>query len=138
MLNLPRQTPPSWYRARILEELTERRTAQTPFRKLSETSDVFFSISRSQYDGFPVRSLLTFKPTHTPVYGYMLAKYTLRWSLYRVVAWACKADNWKSVNEVVNPAKDDKLDEVASRHRIDLVSFKRIASRVRWIWTLLP
>ena len=80
MLGLSRQSPPSWYRDRLREELRERRTAKTPWRKLSETSDVFFSISRAQYDGFSVRKLPPFVASrHVLVYAYMLAKYTSRW-----------------------------------------------------------
>ena len=47
MLGLSRQSPP-WYRDRLREELQEHRTANTPWQKLSEASDVFFSISRAR------------------------------------------------------------------------------------------
>ncbi|KAF9045638.1 hypothetical protein BDP27DRAFT_1520423 [Rhodocollybia butyracea] len=55
MLGLQRQSPPSWYRDRVREELHERRTAKTTLQKLSETSDVFFAIIRANYDGFAVK-----------------------------------------------------------------------------------
>jgi len=45
MLRLSQQSPPSWYRDRLQEELREQQTANTFWQKLSETSDVFFSIS---------------------------------------------------------------------------------------------
>jgi hypothetical protein len=139
LLGLPRQTPPSWYRDRLREELRERRTADTPWRKLSETSDVFFCISRARYDGFPVRGLPRFVPSrHGLVYAYMLAKYTLRWGFYRVAAVLCRAPRSDRVREVVNPGKDYKLDEVASRHRIDPGQFERVGRRLRWVWPLLP
>lgn len=88
MLRLTPQSPPSWYRDRVREELQERRAANTRWRRLSETSDVFFSISRAMYDGFPVRDLPPFlAPRNVPVYIYMIVKYTLRWKFYRVAAW---------------------------------------------------
>ena len=127
MLGLPRQSPSSWYRDRVQEELRERRIATTPWQKLSETSDVFFSISRAQYDGFPVRKLPPFFATsHVLVYVYMLAKFTLRWNFFRTAAIICNAPHCNLVREVVNPNKDQKLEEVALRHQIDPMEFKRV------------
>lgn len=139
MLGLSRQSPPSWYRDRIREELRERRAATTRWEELSETSDIFFCIIRAQNDGVPLRKLPPFIASrHTSVYVYMLAKYTLRWQFYRVTALLCCAPHYKSVREVVNPSKDHKLEEVACRHHIDAVTFKRVASKLRRIWPLLP
>lgn len=111
----------------------------TPWQKLSETSDVFFSISRAQYDGFLVRKLPPFVASrHGVIYGYMLAKYTLRCKFYQAVAILCRAPRYDLVREVVNPGKDHKLAEVASRHQIDPVKFKRIGRQLRRVWPLLP
>jgi hypothetical protein len=100
MLGLSRQSP-SWYRDRLREELRERRTANTPWQKLSETSDVFFSISRAQYDGFPVRTLPSFVASrHALIYVYMLAKYTLHWKFYRAAAILCSAPHYDLVQYV--------------------------------------
>ncbi len=128
MLGLSRQSPPSWYRDRLREELRERRIAKTPWQKLSETSDVFFSSSRARYDGFPVRKVPPFVTSrHVLVYAYMLTKFTLRWKFYRTAAIICNAPHYDSVREVVNPSKDQKLEEVAMRHQIDPVEFKRVS-----------
>jgi len=139
MLGLSRQSPASWYRDRLREELRERRTAKTPCQKLSEASDVFFSSSRAQYDGFPTRKMPPFVTSrHALVYAYMLVKFTLRWQFYRTAAIICNAPHYDSVREVVNPSKDGKLEEVASRHQIDPVEFKRVGRRLRQVWPLLP
>ena len=139
MLSLSRQSPPSWYRDRLREELQERRTAKTAWQKLSETSDVFFSISRAQYDGFPVRKLPPFVASrHVLVYAYMLAKYTSRWKFYRTAAVLCNAPRYDLVCEVINPSKDYKLVEVACRHQIDPVEFERVGRQLRRVWPLLP
>ena len=139
MLGLSRQSPPSWYRDRLQEELRERRTANTFWRKLSESSDVFFSLSRAQHDGFPVRKLPAFVASrHVLVYAYMLAKYTSRWIFYRTAAILCNAPRYDLVREVVNPGKDRKLDEVASRHQINPVEFERVGRQLRRVWPLLP
>jgi len=139
MLGLSLQSPPSWYRDRLREELHERRCASTSLQRLSETSDVYFSIIRARYDGFPIRNLPPFQfSKHTFVYAYMVAKYSLRWGFYRTAAILCRAPRYYSIREVVNPAKDSKLDEVAARHQIDPDKFKWIGRRLRRVWPLLP
>ena len=138
MLGLQKQSPPSWYRDRLREQLRERRSAMTHWQKLSETSDVFFSISRAQYDRFPVRKLPSFMASwHLLVYAYMLAKFTLRWQSYRTAAILCNTPQTDLVREVVNPCKDEELQEVASRHGIDPVKFQREGRQLRRIWPLL-
>jgi hypothetical protein len=47
-------------------------------------------------------------------------------------------DHYDLVREVVNPSKDHKLDEVASRYQIDPVEFKRVGRQLRRVWPLLP
>lgn len=138
-LGLPQHSPPSWYRDRLREELQERRTAKTAWERLSETSDVLFSISRARYDGFPVRSLPNFVASrHVLVYAYMLAKYTMRWNFYRITAILCSAPHYDRVREVVNPSKDSKIKEVASRHHIDTVKFQKVGRQLRRVWPLFP
>jgi hypothetical protein len=139
MLGLPQQSPPSWYRDRLREELLERRMAKTAWQKLSEASDVFFSSSRAQHDGFPVRKLPPHVTSrHVLVYAYMLAKFTSRWKFYRTVAVICNVPHYDLVREVVNPSKDHKLEEVASRHHINPAKFRRVACQLRRVWPLLP
>ena len=139
MLRLAQQSPPSWYRNRIREELRERRAAHTAWQKLSETSDVFFSILRAQHDGYPIKQLPPICLWRcSPVYSYMVVKYTLRWSFYRTAARLCRSPNHRLVCEVVNPAKEHKLEEVALRHRIDPVTFKKTCRRLQQVWPLLP
>lgn len=53
-----------------------------------------------------------------------------------MVALLCGAP--AAVREVVNPAKDGKLDEVAVRHGINLVAFRRVGRTLRCVWPLLP
>ena len=140
MLGLAAHSPP-WYRARLREELRERRAAPTGWQKLSETADVLFCVSRARHNGFPVRRIALFStPTchEWPVYAYMLAKYTSRWMLYRTAAFICGSAHYEDVREVVNPGKDAKLDEVALRHQLDPIGFKRVVRRLRRVWPLLP
>ncbi|KAI2604630.1 hypothetical protein GGR54DRAFT_454123 [Hypoxylon sp. NC1633] len=138
LLGLPRQSPPSWYRDRLHEEQQERQAAATSLEKLSETADVFFSISRASYDGFPVGPLPPVALRNVHIYAYMLGKFTSRWAFYRVTAFLCGAPDYCTVREVVNPSKDRKLDEVASRHQVDPGKFKRIGRRLRRVWPLFP
>ncbi|KIY68253.1 hypothetical protein CYLTODRAFT_264911 [Cylindrobasidium torrendii FP15055 ss-10] len=135
MLGLSLQSPPSWYRDRLREELRERRTATTFIERLSETSDVYFCVVRARYDGFPQRKL---PPCPPMVYAYMLAKYSLRWGFYRTTAILCRAPHYASLSEVVNPAKDSKLDEVSARNQIESEKFRIMGRRLRKVWPLLP
>lgn len=141
MLGLAKYSPPSWYSDRVREELLEVEEAKTRLEKLSETSDVFFSISRAQYDGFPVDEELP--PLCSPrynllVYAYMLAKFTMRWAFYLTAARLCKAPNYDMVRETRNPMKDYKLRLIAERYQIDPEKFVRVATRLRRAWPLFP
>jgi hypothetical protein len=128
MLGLSRQSPPSWYRDRLREELQERKSAPTRLQKLSETADVFFSISRARHDGFPVRQLPPVVASrHALIYAYMLAKYTLRWHLYRTAASLCNAPRYDLVREVVNPSKATSLQP---RHELLLSLSVSVSSRI--------
>lgn len=136
-LGLPRQPIP-WYRARLREETSERRLAQSRCQRLSETADVFYIISRAQHDGNPLRQLPKFTASHLVIYSYLVSKYTLRWLFYKTAARLCRHSHPHSVREVVNPAKDSKLKEVACRHGIDPARFERVCRRLRSVWPLLP
>ena len=72
--------------------------------------------------------------------AYMVAKFTLRWGFYRIAARLCGATRkeWKGVREVINPAKDHKLGEVAARHGIDPDKFRNTGRMLRRVWPLLP
>ncbi|EHK96032.1 hypothetical protein M7I_8286 [Glarea lozoyensis 74030] len=59
------------------------------------------------------------------------SKYTSRWKFYRTAAMLCNAPNYDLVREVVNPSKDHKLKEVASRYQINPVEFGRVARQLR-------
>ncbi|KAI7908895.1 hypothetical protein M0657_012089 [Pyricularia oryzae] len=90
-----------------------------------------------RYDGHATRGL---PDASAAVLLYMGAKFSARWTFYRIVAFACGArgERLRGVREVVNPAKASKVDEVAERHGLDRVAFRRWAGRVRMFWPLLP
>lgn len=98
---------------------------------------MIFTISRARYDGHATRGL---PDASAAVLLYMGAKFSARWTFYRIVAFACGArgERLRGVREVVNPAKASKVDEVAERHGLDRVAFRRWAGRVRMFWPLLP
>ncbi|KAH7358640.1 hypothetical protein B0T11DRAFT_106441 [Plectosphaerella cucumerina] len=138
LLGLQRH-PKAWYRDRLREELGELRAAKSPLERLSETSDVFFTLSRSLHDEFPTRSLPPFSASrHALVYAYLLCKFTSRWKFYRVAARLSGSTAWRSVRECVNPAKDSKAADVAARNDVDRVRFRHVCQRLRRWWPLLP
>lgn len=139
MLGLRQYSSSSWYQDRLQEEIQELATAETRIEKLSETSDVLFTIIRARLDGFPVQEpRLIVNYRHVLVYMYMLEKYTLRWQFYQTAVYLCNAPHYRSVCEVFNPGKDTKLGGVASRHQIDPEGFERVGRRLRWGFPLLP
>jgi hypothetical protein len=139
MLNLPRQTQASWHRDRLREELQELRLAKTTLSRLSEASDVLFSLTRAQHDGFALRQIPSLSGYQIgPICVYMLAKFTSRWFFFKVADCVCKKKQWSSIREVVNPSKDEKVASVAFRHRIDPKEFQRISRGLRRIWPLFP
>ncbi|PYH71199.1 uncharacterized protein BO88DRAFT_413365 [Aspergillus vadensis CBS 113365] len=138
-LNLPSQSNISWHESRLIEELSERRKATTPLARLSETSDVLFTLSRAEHDGFPIAFRPAWSRTYNTVaFTYMLGKFTSRWCFYRVAAYYAGKHDWSNVREVVNPRKGTKLDEVADRHGIDKIKFGRVGRRLLWALPVLP
>ncbi|KAJ5219513.1 hypothetical protein N7468_008717 [Penicillium chermesinum] len=137
-LNLPRQPKASWHRDRLREELQELRLAKTHFSKLSEASDVIFSITRAQHDGFASRRIPFSGYQIAPICIYMLAKFTSRWFFFKVATLICMEKRWNSIREVVNPSKDEKVASVACRHQIDPEKFQRVSRGLRRVWPLLP
>ena len=139
MLSLPRQTQLSWHQKRVSEELQERRHADSSWSRLSETSDVLFSVIRAGHDGFLFHRFSSlFRFRCSLVWVYMLVKYTSRWCFFKATAALCNARHWKSVCEVVNPSKDEKLADVAHRHSINHKKFQRVSRWLRTVWPLLP
>ncbi|KAL8335303.1 hypothetical protein RB598_009481 [Gaeumannomyces tritici] len=146
-LGLPRKESRSWHQDRLREELIELNGAESLIGTLSEASDVIFSVSRAEYEGFTddratvfvfLERLSTFWAV--AVVAYMLYKFTMRWSFYRVTAYACglRGARLDAVRDVINPAKSHKLDEVAARHGVQAEEFRRVGGIVRRLWPLVP
>lgn len=112
--------------------------ATSPLHKLSETSDVLFSIYRAQHDEVFARKLpLSLSFRHLPVCVYMIAKFSLRWGFFRSAAFLGQETNYRAVSEVINASKDHKLVQVAVRHRMN-PEFVQICRLLRRFWPLLP
>ncbi|KAL8365381.1 hypothetical protein RB595_004266 [Gaeumannomyces hyphopodioides] len=146
-LGLPRKESRSWHQDRLSEELVELKGTKSLVGSLSEASDVIFSVSRAEYEGFTddratlsdfLEQLSTFWAVI--VVAYMLYKFTMRWSFYRVTAYACglRGARLDAVRDVINPAKSHKLGEVAARHNLQAEEFQRVGNVVRRLWPLLP
>lgn len=137
MLGLPRQTPRAWHCDRLREEIRELQKANNGLEKLSEASDVLFSISRARHDGYNIRPLPSFfDRKYMLVYMYMIGKFSSWWMFFRTAALLCRAPHL--MREVVNPAKDKKLRQVAVRHEIDPIRFEQVCQRLLHIWPLFP
>lgn len=139
-LNLPRKSPKQWHLDRLRDEKQELLEARGPIDRLSEQSDVFFTIARANHDGFRIaeQPALTGSLRHALVYAYMLGKFTSRCAFYQTAAMLCRAERWKEVREVINPRKESKVRIVAGRFDIDPDQFERVCRRLRWVWVLFP
>ncbi|KAK0110170.1 hypothetical protein ONS95_002821 [Cadophora gregata] len=139
ILDLARQTPLSWHLSRLEEEKAELTEPKSALEKLSEESDVFFTIGRATHDGYTIDEQPPFTKSlhHALVYAYMFWKYSSRCVFYQTAAILCRAEKW-SVREVVNPARDGKIRVVAERHGICPEEFLKVCRRLRWVWPLLP
>lgn len=136
-LGLQRQVLRSWHCDRLREEELELREARTYLEKISEASDVLFSISRARHDGFDIQPLPSFfDRRYMLAYLYMVGKFSSRWLFFMSASLLCRAPH--AVREVVNPTKDEKLLQVATRHRIDPIRFTRVCRKLLRIWPLLP
>ncbi|KAH8900232.1 hypothetical protein GQ53DRAFT_741182 [Thozetella sp. PMI_491] len=138
MLSLKIQ-PPGWYPERLREETQEVARARGRVHRLSERSDILFCIVRAHFDGFPLRKIPPIVLGQNGlVYAYMVAKFTSRWGFYRFAAHISAAPDARAVSEVINPAKQHKIREVASRHNIDMDKFASICRYLRHFWPLFP
>ena len=130
--------PRCWYRERLKEELQELRSAPSRILKLSESADVFYVLSRACHDGHQLQPMPPFKPfKHTPIYTYMVLKYSSRWLFYMTAARISASGGATQVREVINPSSDYKLCEVAARHGLGS-TFIKTARCLRRVWPLLP
>ena len=136
-LGLQRQGPRSWHSDRLREEVQELDEARTYVEKVSEASDVLFTISRARHEGFDIRPLPSlFDRKYTLAYLYMVGKFSSRWLFYLTASLICRAPH--AVREVVNPTKEEKLFLVAARHQLDPTKFTRVCRKLLRIWPLLP
>ena len=65
-----------------------------------------------------------------PIYMYMVAKYSSRWSLYRTATYLCSMP-YGAIRAVVHPSKDRKFDEVSSRCRINHGVLRKVGCQLQ-------
>lgn len=136
--------PPSLLRLGTLTACKRRSKSSSrpspPLEKLSEESDVFFTIGRATHDGFDISTQPAFTACwrNALVYGYMLGKSSSRCLFYQTAALLCRAEQWREVREVINPAKEAEVRIVAGRFGIEPEAFVRVCWWWRWVWLLFP
>lgn len=124
-----------WHVDDIKEEMEEYRNAKGIFHRWSELSDVVYTHSRAQiYGGFTdVESPLSWLSYQIGKL-YMYPKYTLRWKFYRKVG----REFGKSITEVRNYKKEEKLRKIAQRYNIPEDQFIQSCKRHARYWIFLP
>lgn len=123
-----------WHKDDIADELGELNDAHGLIHRWSEYSDVVYTLTRSRWGGFTIESPLT---NGQFIYGalYMFPKYTLRWLFFRRAGK--KAGGKRTMHEVRNPQKVEKLAHIASKHGIPPQKFVTICQRQLRYWPLL-
>lgn len=127
----------AWHQADMQDELAEFRQETNWFKKWSETSDVVYTYSRSQWSGHSLDFPLTKRHL---VLGtiYMFPKYTGRFLFFRQAGRKAGAD--KVIRCVRNPKKLYKLDAIISHQNIavDRELLHKVCKKQLRYWPLLP
>lgn len=128
----------SWYRDRLREELEEQRRAITCYTA-SERPPMFSSRSAEP-------ATTTFPSAACPLSPSRNMALSMRICLRSTVCadpstrprHSFDAPRYRSVGEVVNPNKDEKLVGLACRHKIDSTQSTGVGRALRRVWPLLP
>lgn len=124
-----------WHEKDIQDEISELAEATGIIHKWSEISDVVYTYTRARWSGYKD---LNFPLSKTKFYiglVYMFPKYTLRWKFFRKIGKSF--DENLKINEVRNPKKIHKLEDIALKYNLDTNIFKERSEKLLKKWILL-
>ncbi len=133
-LNMPKHDI-DWHIQDIKDELEELEEAKSLIHKWSEVSDVVYTYTRAKWSGhidlnFPLKKIHFYVGL-----VYMFPKYTLRWRFFRKIGKSF--DKNLKINEVRNPKKIHKLEDIAFKYNLDKNLFKEKSEKLLKKWILL-
>lgn len=123
-----------WHKNDINDEYQELLEAKKVIHRMSEMSDIVYTVTRTRWDGyqmaFPIKK-------HQIALGtlYMFPKITGRWLFFKRAGK--KAGAKRKITEVRNPDKTYKLHIIAKKYDIDAELFTKICQKQRKHWLLL-
>jgi len=134
ILDMPKRDL-AWHRGDIAREFEEWKEAEGFINKWSELSDVAYTYTRAQWSGhedveFPFKKINLYIG-----FIYMLPKYSLRYSFYRVLGKRINKE--AKLKEVRNPKKIEKLEHIANKYNLDPNKFKDEAEKLMKRWVFL-
>ena len=123
-----------WHIKDVEDELSELTEAKSIVEKVSERSDVVYTVTRAWWGGHKSLRFPLSKPEFLVGLIYMFPKYTLRWLFYYYIGKSF--DRKIKITEVRNPKKIYKLKIIAKKYNLDENEFvKRVSIRLkRWIF----
>ena len=124
-----------WHKQDMLDEIQEFKESKGLINKWSELSDISYTYTRALWSGhqdikFPFKKVFLYIG-----FVYMIPKYTLRWKFFRKLGK--KFDKNLKINEVRNPKKLHKLEDIAIRYNLDPIMFTNEACRLKKRWLFL-
>ncbi len=132
LLGMPKESE-SWHSRDIADELEEYHEAKGFISVWSEISDVVYTFTRAKWAGF--KDFIFPLPWYLYPVGllYMYPKYTCRWMFFRRVG----KKFGKSIAEVRNPRKIEKLHVLAERYGVEKELFVEECKKILTYWPLL-
>lgn len=133
-LNMPKHDL-GWHEKDLNEEMDELKEAKGFVNIWSEMSDVVYAYTRAKYSGHLKLKLPLSRVQFIFGLVYMLPKYTIRWKFFRKIGKSF--DKNLNINEVSNPKKIYKLEDIANKHNLDKEVFKKRSEKLLKRWILL-
>ena len=124
-----------WHKQDLIDEIQEFKESEGLIYKWSELSDISYTYTRALWSGhkdikFPFKKIYLYIG-----FIYMVPKYTLRWKFFRKLGK--KFDKNLKINEVRNPERLHKLEDIAIRYNLDSVLFMDEAKKLKNRWLFL-
>lgn len=118
----------AWHQRDIEDELLELKEARGIIHKWSELSDIAYTYSRALWSGHAELKLPISRIKYYFGLIYMFPKYQLRWNFF--VDLGKKLNSDIKIREVRNPARANKLLEIAEKYNFDKKKFSEESKKM--------
>ena len=126
LLDMPKHDR-QWHLNDVNDEVCELKEARTFLDMWSEKADVVYTYTRARWSGHDISFPLSNIDFLTGAV-YIYPKFTLRWLFFYVLGKRLKSK--RKITEVRNPAKSQRLREIAVNYDLDSDMFEKEARRI--------